>query len=65
LANGRVQLGDVIEAVDGRPVESLAALVNVLDARDFGERVTLTVRRGERRIEVPITLAAAAGTQVR
>ena len=42
-AGGRVRLGDVIEAVDGRPVENFAELVNVLDAREFGDRVTLTV----------------------
>jgi S1-C subfamily serine protease len=57
--NGNILLGDVIEAIDGRRVETLAALVNVLDGREFGDRVTLTVRRGDGRIEVPITLTAA------
>ena len=64
-AAGRVRLGDVIEAIDGQPIENGAALVNVLDARDFGDRVTLTVRRGEQRVEVPVTLGAAGETQVR
>jgi len=64
-AGGRVALGDVIEAVDGRPIENFAELVNVLDAREFGERVTLTVRRGEQRLDVPITLAAAGDSRVR
>lgn len=62
---GRVRLGDVIEAVDGFEVENGAELVNALDARDFGDRVTLTIRRGEQRIEVPVTLGAAGETQVR
>ena len=64
-ASGRVRLGDVIEAVDGRPVENFATLVNVLDAREFGDRVTLTVLRGEQRVEVPVTLGAAGDGRVR
>jgi S1-C subfamily serine protease len=64
-ANGRVRIGDIIEAVDGRPIENFATLVNVLDAREFGDSVTLTVRRGEQRVEVPVTLAAAGETRVR
>ena len=64
-AGGRVRLGDVIEAVDGRPVENFATLVNMLDTREFGDRVTLTVLRGEQRVEVPVTLGGAGETQVR
>jgi S1-C subfamily serine protease len=64
-ASGRVRIGDVIEAIDGQPTADFATLVNALDEREFGDRVTLTVRRGEQRIEVPVTLAAAADTQVR
>ena len=56
---GRVRAGDVIEAVDGRPVENFAELVSVLDAHEFGDRITLTVRRSERSVEVPITLGSA------
>jgi S1-C subfamily serine protease len=62
-ANGRVTVGDVIEAVDGRPVENFAALVNILDAREFGDRITLTVRRGQQRVEVPITLGSASAAR--
>jgi S1-C subfamily serine protease len=63
--SGRVRIGDVIEAVDGQPVETFAALVNVLDARDFGDRVTLTVRRGQQRMQVPVTLGAADNARAR
>ena len=58
-ADGRVRLGDVIEAVDGRPVENFA------DARQRARPARVRRprhadgRRGEQRIEVPITLAAA------
>jgi S1-C subfamily serine protease len=57
---GRVRLGDVIEAVDGRPTKDFATLVNILDAREFGERITLRVRRGGEVVEVPVTLGTAA-----
>jgi len=49
-------IGDIIEAVNGKPVASFAALINVLDTHEFGDRIALTVRRGNARIEVPIVL---------
>jgi S1-C subfamily serine protease len=63
--NGDIVLGDIIAAVDGRPVESHAELVAALDAHELGDRVTLTVVRNDRRIEVPVTLDAASETRVR
>jgi S1-C subfamily serine protease len=45
--------------VDGRPVENFAELVDVLDAHEFGDRVTLTVRRSEQSVDVPVTLGSA------
>ena len=53
---GRAALGDVIEAVDGKPVKDFGALVGVLDMHEFGDRITLTVRRAGARLEVPVTL---------
>jgi S1-C subfamily serine protease len=64
-AAGRVVLGDVIEAVDGRAVEDFATLVNVLDAHEFGDSVTLRVRRGGERLEIPVTLGTAADARAR
>jgi S1-C subfamily serine protease len=57
--NGRVIFGDIIEAVDGRAIENFAMLQNVLDAREFGDQVTLTIRRGDERVQVPVTLSGA------
>jgi len=54
--NGNIVLGDIIAAVGGRPVATQSELVNALDAYEFGDRVTLTVIRNDRRIEVPVTL---------
>src|SRR5688572_26713059 len=62
---GRVRLGDVIVAIDGQPVATMGMFVNLLDAHEFGDRVTLTVRRGDERIEVPVTLTGASETRVR
>ena len=53
---GGVSIGDVIEAVDGKPVKDFGALIGVLDTHEFGDRISLTVRRGGTRLEVPITL---------
>jgi S1-C subfamily serine protease len=63
--NGNIVLGDIIAAIDGQPVESFTALTGVLDAREFGDRVTLTVIRNDQRIEVPITLGTADDARVR
>ena len=58
--NGRVILGDLIEAIDGEAVSTLEDLIDLLDERGFGERVTLTIRRGDERVRVPVTLSDAA-----
>jgi S1-C subfamily serine protease len=63
--NGNIVIGDIIAAIDGRPIEDQAALIAALDAHGFGDRVTLTVVRNDRRIEVPVTLAAAGDAQER
>jgi S1-C subfamily serine protease len=63
--NGNIVIGDIIAAIDRQPVENLAELRNALDGREFGDRITLTVRRDDRQIEVPITLDAARDSRVR
>jgi S1-C subfamily serine protease len=51
--------GDVIVALDGRPIENADALVRlVTNTLAPGARVTLTVVRGGRRRAFPLTLAA-------
>jgi S1-C subfamily serine protease len=56
---GRVDLGDVIVALDGKPIETFGALVAELDEHDFGDRITLTVLRGKERRDVPLTLSGS------
>ncbi|MFO1322887.1 MAG: trypsin-like peptidase domain-containing protein [Burkholderiales bacterium] len=50
--------GDIIVAVDDKPVPSVARLLARLDDYAPGDRVRLTVQRGERRVNVEATLAA-------
>jgi len=54
---GVFELGDLIVAVDGNAVTSMAELSKALEGRAAGDTVTLTVVRNGERIEVPVTLA--------
>jgi S1-C subfamily serine protease len=63
--NGNIVIGDIITAVDGLAVKSQAELVAALDTHEFGDRVTLTVVRNDRPIEVQVTLDAARDTRAR
>jgi len=54
---GSVILGDVIQAIDGKTVDSLAMLNARLDALDVGDTVTLRVWRNGQEIELEVRLA--------
>ncbi|MEX5214996.1 MAG: trypsin-like peptidase domain-containing protein [Nitrospiraceae bacterium] len=58
MVNGRVELGDIIVAVDGKSVEVVDDLMAVLDQYKVGDRVTLEILRGNRRQPVAVTLQA-------
>ena len=60
--NGDLVLGDVILAVDGRAVDSLNALIAVLDAHVIGDRVVLTLYRKGSEVQVPVQLGPAPRT---
>jgi S1-C subfamily serine protease len=55
---GRVELGDVIVAVDGRPVETLDHLMDAMENHKVGDQVTVDILRANRRQSVSITLQA-------
>lgn len=56
-ARGAIVLGDIIVAIDDRPVRQLRDLFRVLDTRDVGDRVQVRVRRrSEGEIRVNVTL---------
>jgi putative serine protease PepD len=52
-----VVLGDVIKAIDGQPIESAGEIFLALERKRAGDRVTVTLERGGRRLEVPVTLS--------
>ncbi len=55
---GRVELGDVIVAVAGKPVTTTDELMDVLEDHKVGAQVTVEILRGNRRERVPLTLQA-------
>jgi len=50
--------GDIIVAVDGTPVESVARLLGRLDEHEVGQQVRLSVMREGKKVEVDVTLEA-------
>ncbi len=52
----RVVLGDVIVAVDGKPVETKEDLYERMEEYAVGDRVTLTVERDRRRQDIEVRL---------
>ncbi len=57
-ADGSVAPGDIIVAVAGKPVTSVAELLGRLDDLAVGTPVIITLVRGGRKIDIPVTLQA-------
>jgi S1-C subfamily serine protease len=55
---GRVELGDIITAVDGKPVGTLDELMDVMERHKVNDQVTVEIQRGTRRERVSVTLQA-------
>ncbi|XP_021721388.1 protease Do-like 8, chloroplastic [Chenopodium quinoa] len=53
---GKIILGDIIAAVDNKPVRSKADLVRVLDDYNIGDEVILKIVRDSETLEVPLKL---------
>jgi S1-C subfamily serine protease len=58
--DGSIIPGDIIIAVANQPVTKVAELIGRLDDLEVGARVTLTLIRDGKRIEVPVTLQAGS-----
>jgi S1-C subfamily serine protease len=61
-SDGDLIWGDLVVAVDGQPVETVEELRTIIENRDVGDQVTLTIVRGlgtnrEESLEVAVTLA--------
>jgi S1-C subfamily serine protease len=57
-SDGTILPGDVIVAVEARPVDSVARLTGRLDDHDVGDTVRLTVLRDGKRVDIPVRLQA-------
>ena len=55
-AEGGISWGDLITAADGKPVHDTKALTQSLAQKKVGEVVTLTIERGGKMLQVPVTL---------
>ncbi|WP_423246429.1 S1C family serine protease [Methylococcus sp. ANG] len=60
LSDGRLIPGDIILAVEGRPVDSVGKLSALLDDYQIGQKVRLSVRRGETEMDVAVQLQAGS-----
>ena len=58
--NGGIVPGDIILAVDGKPVDSGQRLVNRLDEHKVGDTIKLTVHRDGKSVELSATLKAGS-----
>lgn len=52
-----IEAGDLIAAVDGLKVESYPELTRIMRSRLAGQRVTISIQRDDREIEIPVVLA--------
>ncbi len=56
---GEIVAGDIVTAVAGKPVASLDDVLEVLETRQPGETVTVTLLRAGQKVELQIRLAAS------
>lgn len=55
---GRVELGDIIVGIDGKPIETIEDMLDLLEQRKVGEQVMIEIVRANRRQQVSVTLQA-------
>jgi S1-C subfamily serine protease len=58
--DGGIAPGDIITAIDGKAVDSVARLINRLDEHKIGDTIKLTVQRDGKPMELTATLKAGA-----
>jgi len=59
LSDGRLELGDVIQSIDRQKVSTSEDVIAILENRKAGDRIPLAVGRGEKTVEVTVTLEAS------
>jgi PDZ domain-containing protein len=55
-ADGTLKVGDVITAIDGRPIQLASDLQAATEKASAGQTVTLTVVRGNQQVQIPVQL---------
>ena len=55
-----ITVADIIVAVDGDDVKDRDELLHLLEQKEVGASIRLTVRRGERLVELPVGVQALA-----
>ncbi|XP_020243312.1 protease Do-like 8, chloroplastic [Asparagus officinalis] len=53
---GNIVLGDVIVAIDEKPIKNKAELFKILDDYNIGDKVILKIQRGSEILELPLVL---------
>jgi S1-C subfamily serine protease len=57
-SSGRIELGDIVVAVGGKPVTTIDELMDVLEHHKVGDQVAVDILRGNRREKIMVTLQA-------
>ena len=57
-AAGRIELGDIVVAVAGKPVSTIDELMDVLENHKVGDQMAVEILRGNRRERIMVTLQA-------
>jgi S1-C subfamily serine protease len=57
--NGRIHLGDVIVAINDKPVEKANDFFDILESYKIGDTVTLTVLRADEEVKLKATLGSS------
>lgn len=57
-SSGRIELGDIVLAVAGKPVTTIDELMDVLEHHKVGDQVAVDILRGNRRENIMVTLQA-------
>ncbi len=55
---GRIELGDIVVAIDGKPVETIDNMMDLMEAHKVGDQVTLDIIRANKRQQISLTLQA-------
>jgi S1-C subfamily serine protease len=58
MGRGRIELGDIIVGLDGKPTETMDDLLDAMEQHNVGDEVTVEYVRGSRRHQVRVVLQA-------